>query len=489
MEKFDEFEIYRHIQAFRLMLRAIEDNPNLSVNQALEIAIERKDVPEKLFNYLRRDILGWASAYICSKIFVYLEEIIEENNLDINKFVDTKQYRDAVDKIFAPYPELKNENPLDMYNGIRNAFAHRNLQDNIQKYGHFSIRYYSKSQQKAYQLEISTEQILVFLLTFLNNANLKRISYKSNVDRAKAYYEIDTLDLFIKKLVFRGTDILTKESKRIVLDSSQRKCLKDILLTNDIKKISLNYLISKVLIRPEIKIDELFRQAIMIAIIMQTYPDKPYHELREMNANVMSRLLIRSDDLSVTKFDFKWQRNEETYKYALFDLRPKLFVANMLIISTGALLSDLENKYLLKELATKPALSPHLQGLSEQDMARRCKRIRNSLIHGRYIYDGNLDVYLYDGKDNNHLEYLMKLDLNEFEQLSLDCLNVLEEYLHTHTSNQNENVASGQDESQKQNKDTQADETSGNSKQNIEKPVTETQGASSDIDDEESGRG
>lgn len=487
MEEFREFEIYRHIYTFRLMLRAFEDNPNLSVNQALKLSVERSDVPEKLFNFVRRDILGWASAYICSKIFVYLEEIIEENNLDINKFIDTKQYRDAVDKICAPYPELKNENPLDLYNGIRNAFAHRNLQDNIQKYGHFSIRYYSKSQQKAFQLEITTDQILILLLTFLNNADLERVSYRSNTNRAQAYFDIDTLDLFIKKIVFKEFDSRTKESKRIVLDSNQRKCLKDILLTNDIKDVSLNYLISKVLIKPEIKINELFRQAIMVAIMMKTYPDTPYHELRDINANLLSRLSARSD--SVTNFDFKWTRNEETYKYALFDLRPKLFVANMLIISTSALLSDLENKYLLKELATKPALSPHLQGLSEQDRARRCKRIRNSLIHGRYIYDGNLDVYLYDGKDNNHLEYLMKLDLNEFEQLSLDCLNVLENYLRTHTNNQNGNVASGQDDSQNQNKDAQADGISGNSKQNIEKPATDTQGTSSDIDDDESGRG
>ena len=50
-------------------------------------------------------------------------------------------------------------------------------------------------------------------------------------------------------------------------------------------------------------------------------------------------------------------------------------------------------------------------------------------MHGRYIFDCDIKVYLYDGKDKDHLEKIMTLDLNDFERLSREAIDVLEESL------------------------------------------------------------
>ena len=41
------------------------------------------------------------------------------------------------------------------------------------------------------------------------------------------------------------------------------------------------------------------------------------------------------------------------------------------------------------------------------------ERLRASLVHGRYIFDGGDRVYFYDGRDNYHLEYMFSLNIHE----------------------------------------------------------------------------
>ena len=41
------------------------------------------------------------------------------------------------------------------------------------------------------------------------------------------------------------------------------------------------------------------------------------------------------------------------------------------------------------------------------------ERLRDSLVHGRYIFDGGDRVYVYDGRDNYHLEYMFSLNIHE----------------------------------------------------------------------------
>ena len=474
MNELDEIvDRYKPLFCFKLVMDEIDKNPDLSLKSAFKKVVKFKD--DKEFEMLSNFVLGYASGQFINEIFVFMEEFVD-NNLVVNNFTKKNDYDDVLNEIFKDYPELKAESPAQIFKSLRNAFAHRQIKEQLDGYGHYNLRYYSQSQKRGYDLEVKASQMLTFLLLYFHSCQETDWGYKCNMEKAKPYFDIKTINIFFRKAVFKSINETTKETKRVVLDDWQRECMTTLFLAHKVEKISINFLLMKVLPGSTAKIMEKFRQTLMLSYVLNSNKDLPYKEAFRLSAEFIARLM--PSDLTYKNWDIYKDANSDLYKYALHDCSAKMVSSNALISCVSYLLSQLESRHLLYKLASREPLAKYFQNMSEQESARRCKRIRNSLVHGRYIFDCDIKVYLYDGKDKDHLEKIMTLDLNDFERLSREAIDVLEESLEgqaegeasTNTTSQMPNANDG---------DSQHLQTQNANDDNIQNPQTQNIGNAS----------
>ena len=474
MNELDEIiNRYKPLFCFKLVMDEIDKNPDLSLKSAFKKVVKFKD--DKEFEMLSNFVLGYASGQFINEIFVFMEEFVD-NNLVVNNFTKKNDYDDVLNEIFKDYPELKNESPSQIFKSLRNAFAHRQIKEQLDGYGHYNLRYYSQSQKRGYDLEVKASQMLTFLLLYFHSCQETDWGYKCNMEKAKPYFDIKTINIFFRKAVFKSINETTKETKRVVLDDWQRECMTTLFLAHKVEKISINFLLMKVLPGSTAKIMEKFRQTLMMSQVINHNKSMPYKDVHRLSADFISHIM--PSEQTYLNWDVYQDANSDLYKYSLHDCSAKMVSSNALISCVSYLLSQLESRHLLYKLASREPLAKYFQNMSEQESARRCKRIRNSLVHGRYIFDCDIKVYLYDGKDKDHLEKIMTLDLNDFERLSREALGVLEESLEgqaegetsTNTTSQMPNANDG---------DSQHLQTQNANDDNIQNPQTQNIGNAS----------
>ena len=376
------------------------NDQNLSYNDALQkVAEDRKNDPDfeaTLFQNDNDTIINVLSSHFANRQFVLLQEVLNryqnnEGSILISLSQD-KQFKALRNEIFGEDSKIKGEAVATIIGGLRNAFAHGNFED--QSFDDkITLNYYSKTLKSSLQTSITPMQISQLLNIIISHTIRHdcRPEYIWNTEKSRDFLKTKTLDTYVRKLAIRRLQINGKTYKKIYLDNVQRQCLKTLFKNNNTSGISDHFVTEKLLFNNVEKANQLSNLINLLNCIKHADYGKsaPFQDI------LYTITTFFSEELNMPIEELK------------YDLSDRMTMLNIMICELVYILGLLEKDVGLTTTAHFKYLPQHIKGMSGVE------RLRDSLVHGRYIFDGGDRVYFYDGRDNYHLEYMFSLNIHE----------------------------------------------------------------------------
>ena len=343
---------------------------------------------------------------IYKELFVLEKESFETvggllNETSLSKDVELQKMRSQL-----PREEMKNINNRELFKKIREAFVHNSPEDPnvlIDKDGKFHIRLKLKDGNGIF---INGNGRFVFEMMNRYTQNQEEHGkYRYEVEAMNILNHIET-DGIDENNVFSFVRIL-HEGQKETLDIYQKRTISRYInhRINFCKDLDLfNYFMSTSFTRHapyRANTDNLFMDKIRILSILLEIKNNPNIKKQQLLNNIKFKskelLGIQNDALEF---------QVDPYSY---------LIAPMLTSTAFMIFSDMKNEEVL-QLMNDNGIDMELEEV---------RRIRNSLMHGRYYYNLNRGIEFYDGKKTKELEHRLTISTEKlitiFSSISKDA--------------------------------------------------------------------
>lgn len=331
---------------------------------------------------------------IIKELFVLEKESFESVGGLLNESALAKNAEFQKMRAKLPQEEMKNINNRELFKKIREAFVHNTPEDPnivIDKDGKFHIRI-RLAADKGILIDASSRAIFELINKFTQHQE----------ETGKYYYEVEAVNI-LEHILKDGIDEknifsfvrIFNEGQKETLDIYQKKAIANYM--NHRASFCQNedlieYFMSKSFTRHapyRANADNLFMDKIKILSILI--------EIKR-NPNISKKQL----------FNTIYNKNKETQEvqHDLLELRVDPYSYIVFPIITSALFdifSQMTNDEILNLLNQNGVMME----------IEQVRRMRNSLIHGRYYYNHNRGIEFYDGRKLKDLEHKTTITMEE----------------------------------------------------------------------------
>ena len=396
----------------KAFIKINEDN-SLSFNQALKASNYRfadeskKAILEQFIEREKDSILNVMRSQICNEILMNLQELADSYRFyghDIFEVIENDEgFLQLKEDIFGNNSNLASgESARELFKGLRNAFAHGNVDYQTVDEG-YRLAYYSKSLQDFVDVNITTDHI-VNLVAYIAHATSKcdiKEKYLWSTHNLSGYLKNNKIDEYVRGIQVNKLKLNGRAYQKVSLDDKQQLCLKNMIENNTVEGVESYYLIEKIFFNNAEKVTQAMHTYNLLSYIKEN-KDRPFLELRDDYAEHCYYSAGVPD------------------KNVAYDCSPNNVLMNVMVAYSTFALTEVEKKSYLSKL-------DFLANIKEDSKNIKWfgNKVRNSLIHGRFIFDGKDNLFLYDGADHENLRYVTSLNFQELNSFQHRIINVL----------------------------------------------------------------